>query len=130
MIWFWELSGHTVAKAPDPNLWSCTPVNLSLAIEECRKLKGVTTSRLALDAGLSTPYLSQIINGKREPSLSAIEKISAGLGIPSSILVFLASDESELKSISKELQFEFKNVAKHLIKESAVSPSISKVFSD
>ena len=103
-------------------------MNLGLAIEECRKLKGVTKSSLADKAKLSPPYLSQIINGQREPSISIIEKIATALGIPSSLLIFLASDDSELSNISEETKRELRSISKQLIQESAESTSTSQVF--
>ena len=103
-------------------------MNLGLAIEECRKLKGVTKSRLATDAGLSVSYLSQIISGHREPTLSTVDKISEALGIPSSLLVFLASENSELSTISEEMQRELKILSKQLIEASGERASESKIF--
>ena len=103
-------------------------MNLGLAIEECRKLKGVTKSKLAEDSELSLPYLSQIIGGRREPTLSTIEKISRSLGIPSSLLVFLASEESELSSLSKETTSELKAITKQLIEASSDTTIVSQIF--
>lgn len=103
-------------------------MNLGLAIEECRKLMGVTKSSLAKKAELSPPYLTQIISGQREPSISIIEKIANALGIPSSLLIFLASDDSELSNISEETKRELRTLSKHLIQESSESSSEPQVF--
>ena len=103
-------------------------MNLGLAIDECRKLKGVTKSSLAAEAELSPPYLSQIINGQREPSISIIEKISSALGIPSSLLLFLASDDSELSNISEDTKRELRRISKQLIEQSSESNSGPQVF--
>lgn len=93
-------------------------MNLGPAIEQCRVLKGYTKSKLALDAGISVSYLTLIIQGEREPTLASIEKISEALGIPASLLVFLASGD-ELSSLSKETRSELKQVTSELIKASS-----------
>ncbi|WP_051219509.1 helix-turn-helix domain-containing protein [Oceanobacter kriegii] len=116
------------AEAPGLNLRMIKFMNVGIAIEECRKLKGITKSSLASQAGVSLPYLSQIINGQREPSITTIDKISSSLGIPSSLLVFLASDDSELISVSSELRDQIRNVAKSLIKESSDTFISTQVF--
>ncbi|MEP1896894.1 MAG: helix-turn-helix transcriptional regulator [Alloalcanivorax venustensis] len=105
-------------------------MNLGFAIEECRKLKRVTKSQLANDAGLSVSYLSQIISGQREPPISTIEKISGSLGIPSSLLVFLASEDSELSNLSEGMKSEIKRLSKELIEASAERTSNSKIFGE
>lgn len=93
-------------------------MNLGLAIEQCRMLKGYTKSKLAQDAGISVSYLTLIVKGEREPTLASIEKISEALGIPASLLVFLASND-ELSSLSKETLNELKAVTSELIKASS-----------
>ncbi|WP_370230682.1 helix-turn-helix domain-containing protein [Marinobacter nauticus] len=93
-------------------------MNLGSAIEQCRVLKGYTKSKLAQDAGISISYLTLIIQGEREPTLASIEKISEALGIPASLLVFLASGD-ELSSLSKETRSELKQVTSELIKASS-----------
>lgn len=93
-------------------------MNLGSAIEQCRVLKGYTKSKLAQDAGISVSYLTLIIQGEREPTLASIEKISEALGIPASLLVFLASSD-ELSSLSKETRSELKQVTSELIKASS-----------
>ncbi len=110
------------------NLTGEHALNLGLAIEECRKLKGVNKSQLAKDAGLSLPYLSQIIKGQREPSISILEKVSASLGIPSSLLIFLASEDSELSAISEETKRELRIISKQLIEKSTERAADTKIF--
>lgn len=46
-----------------------------------RKLKGLSISKLAELTGVSQPYLSQIENGKRNPSYEIIHKIKKALDI-------------------------------------------------
>lgn len=93
-------------------------MNLGSAIEQCRLLKGYTKTRLSEDAGISVSYLTLIIKGEREPTLASLNKISEALGIPTSLLVFLASGD-ELSSLSKETRSELKKVTSELIKASS-----------
>jgi len=124
---FWRIGTIYMLEAPGLNLRMVRVMNIAIAIEECRKLKGITKSSLASKSGISVPYLSQIIKEQREPTLSTIEKISAALGIPSSILIFLASDESELNSVSNDLRDQIRDVAKTLIRESSEDSNNPKI---
>jgi len=60
-----------------------------------------------------------IEQGKRDPNFSVLESISKGLDVPLSILVFLATDNSEIKSISPELFEKLSITALELVKASA-----------
>lgn len=94
-------------------------MNIGLAIEKCRKLRGITKSRLAKESDLSASYLTLIIKGEREPTISKLEDIASALGVPPSILLFLASDDSELPNMSLEVKDELRTVATKLIQAQA-----------
>lgn len=68
-------------------------MNIGTTIQTCRKVRGMKQRELALEAGLSESYLSLLEKGKREPSLSALEALAKALGVPLSVLVFLAAQE-------------------------------------
>jgi len=72
------------------------------AVRICRSAKKLSLDELADGAGLSQSYLSMIESGKREPTISSIEKICKALAIPTPILLFLAADKSELKGLDAE----------------------------
>lgn len=57
-----------------------SPVMLT-RIKELRNRIGMPQDELAARAGLSAPYLSQIESGIRNPTLSALAAIAAGLGL-------------------------------------------------
>ena len=63
----------------------------------------MTQADLANRAGFSVSYLSLLEKNKRDPSLSAVEKIAHALNIPFSILIFLAADKGELSGIDEDL---------------------------
>jgi transcriptional regulator with XRE-family HTH domain len=81
------------------------------AVKIARALAGLQQKDLAKAAGLDPSYLSLIEMGKRTPSLSAIEKLSNALGIPTHLLTLLATgsddlrlaDPTELKRVSESL---------------------------
>lgn len=91
-------------------------MNLGSAIEQCRKLKGLTKTELSDRSGLSISYLTLLEQGKREaPNISVIEKIASGLGLPTSLLIFLASDDDEISSLTETTKNEIREVTKNLL---------------
>lgn len=58
-----------------------------------KRLKGIRTElgfsqlQLALRAGVSKAYLSDLERGKRNPSLSTLHRIEEALGLPLSLLL-------------------------------------------
>lgn len=79
-----------------------TKMNIGHALKVCRSAKRLSLGDVAERSHLSLSYLSMIESGKREPTLSAVEKISAAMGVPTPILLFLAADASELESLDPE----------------------------
>ena len=78
-------------------------MQLGKAIKICREQKGLTRSDLAEKSDLSVSYISLLENNKRDPIFSKVERIASALGVPMSVLLFLATDKSELESINSEL---------------------------
>lgn len=78
-------------------------MNAGYAIKFCRQQRGFTIPTLAKRAGLSTSYVSLLENNARDPSLSALEKIATGLGVPLSVLIFIGTPPAELDSLSPEV---------------------------
>ncbi|MFG6488228.1 helix-turn-helix domain-containing protein [Roseateles sp. BYS78W] len=77
-------------------------LNIGHALKVCRSAKRLSLGELAGRTELSTSYLSMIESGKREPTLSSIEKIASAMGVPTPILLFLAADTTELEGIDPE----------------------------
>lgn len=97
-------------------------MKLGKAIKLCRQHKGMTLAALAEKSELSTAYISQLEQGKRDPSFSTVEKIASGLNIPLVVLIFLMDDKSGLESINPEIAEKLSLlVFKLLQKESAES---------
>lgn len=77
-------------------------MNIGHALKITRSAKKLSLETLAERAELSQSYLSMIESGKREPTLSSIQKIASALGVPMPILLFLAADKDELEGIDAE----------------------------
>ena len=78
-------------------------MDISQALKKSRELKGMTQLTLAKQAGISASYLSQLEQGKRDPKLTLLTKLSNAIGIPVAILFFLAADEKELSGLGEQL---------------------------
>ncbi len=77
-------------------------MNIGHALKMCRSAKKLSLGDLAELTDLSISYLSMIESGKREPTLSSMEKIAGAMGVPTPILLFLAADSRELEGIDAE----------------------------
>lgn len=93
-------------------------MNLGKVIRLCRNQKDMSLEALSSKAGISVSYLSLLERGKRDPNFSTLEKISLGLDVPVSILVFLAAKD-ELNKVSPELADKLANISLSLIQASS-----------
>tara|TARA_R110001592_G_C13013731_1_gene736934 strand:- start:146 stop:433 length:288 start_codon:yes stop_codon:yes gene_type:complete len=75
-------------------------MDLGGTIRQCRNVKKLTLAELSEKCGISVSHLSLLENNNREPSISAVEAISKSLGLPLSVLVFLASQKNEVSELS------------------------------
>lgn len=64
-----------VAPTGDPSLFG-------QRLRHARRRSGLTLGQLATRVGRSTPYLSQIENGRRTPNLELAARLAAGVGAP------------------------------------------------
>lgn len=94
-------------------------MNIGKAIKICRVQKKMRQADLAESSNISIAYLSLIEQGKRDPNFSVLQAISNGLDVPLSILVFLGTDNAELKEMSPELFEKLSVTALELVKASA-----------
>jgi len=78
-------------------------MNVAHAIKICRAAKNLSIEALSNKSGLSKSYISKLENGKRKPSMEAIEKISETLGIPIVVLLMLAAEKGEISTLSPDL---------------------------
>jgi transcriptional regulator with XRE-family HTH domain len=77
-------------------------MNIGHALKITRSAKKLSLQELADRTELSQSYLSMIESGKREPTLSSLEKIAHALGVATPILLFLAAEGRELEGLDAE----------------------------
>lgn len=101
---------------------------LGSRIREARKRIDITQEDLAYKTGITTPYLSQIENGKKKISLPVLMRISKALGITLDELVsgkgrtfgYLADFSAILKDVTDyegRIMFEISASAKRILRE-------------
>jgi len=90
-------------------------MNLGKSIKLCRTNRGLSQEELANKIGLSVSYISLIEKGKRDPAMSTVEEIATALGVPLSLLTFLAAEPSELKGVPEEVRDKLAGVAFKLL---------------
>ena len=94
-------------------------MKLGETIKQCRNKRGLTQSRLAELAEISVSHLCLLEKNKREPSISVVENIAKALQIPLSVLVFLATQASEVKEMSVTQFEELSRNIMELVEKSA-----------
>lgn len=94
-------------------------MNIGSAIESCRKLKHLSKTALARRAEVSVSYLSLLEKGDREaPNLVVLENIAKALGLPLSLLLFLASDDEQHSAYLSDATIdEIKKTIEYLLKQ-------------
>jgi transcriptional regulator with XRE-family HTH domain len=90
-------------------------MNLGRSIKLCRTNLGLSQEELADRVGLSASYISLIEKGGRDPAVSTAEKIAAALGVPTSLLMFLAADPGELQGVPEEVRDKLASVTLRLL---------------
>lgn len=56
-------------------------------LRKTREQRGVTQEKLGFESGYHRTYISQLERGQKSPTLKAITKISASLGVKASDLI-------------------------------------------
>ncbi|WP_083921082.1 helix-turn-helix domain-containing protein [Hahella ganghwensis] len=75
-------------------------MNLGGTIKQCRKIRKLTLAQLSVSSGISVSHLCLLERNKREPSIGAVESIANALGLPLSVLVFLAAQDGEITDLN------------------------------
>lgn len=90
-------------------------MNLGRSIKMCRTNRGLSQEDLATRIGMSASYVSLIEQGKRDPSISTVEGVASALGVPVSLLTFLAADPDELRGVPEDVRDKLAGVAFKLL---------------
>ena len=70
--------------------------DIAKAFRVIRAAYGLQQAELAPRIGISASQLSLIEKGKRQPSLRVITNLGEALGVPTSLIMLLASDPEEV----------------------------------
>lgn len=93
-------------------------MNIGKALKLCRSAKDMSLRAVAEGADISVSYLSRIENKQREPTLDIVSKLANVLAVPMPVLIFLASDASELRGLDAQTEQQFSTLALELIHRS------------
>jgi transcriptional regulator with XRE-family HTH domain len=93
-------------------------MNIGKALKLCRSAKDMSLEAVAEGADISVSYLSRIENRQREPTLDIVSKLANVLAVPMPVLIFLASDASELRGLDPQTEQQFSTLALELIHRS------------
>jgi len=98
-------------------------MNYGKAIRIVRTVAGLQQKELADLAKVDASLMSLIEKGKRNPSLSTLEKITKQLGVPQHLLTLLAAESEDLKTIRPdELKLAAESLARMLLDHASTRP--------
>lgn len=91
-------------------------MNYARAIRIIRSAHNLSQQKLARKLSLDPSYISLLEKGQRSPTIKTLEKISRKLMIPPHLITLLASDEKDLRNISKnEASYIGKKLLRYLL---------------
>ena len=92
-------------------------MNIGNAIQLARTRRKLSQAQLAQRVGMSVSYLSLLERSLRDPPLSTLKRIAAGLHVPLEILFFLGAENNELSGINKDLAGQLAAMSLELLNE-------------
>jgi len=94
-------------------------ISLGRAIRMVRTRRRLSQSDLASRAGVSTSLVSLVECGKRDTPFETLLALADALGVPLSILVFIAGDVRNVHSIDDEVASQLSALAMRIVDELA-----------
>ena len=92
-------------------------MHIGNAIQLARTRRKLSQAQLAQRVGMSVSYLSLLERSLRDPPLSTLQRIAAGLHVPLEILFFLGAENNELGGINKDLAGQLAAMSLELLNE-------------
>lgn len=77
-------------------------MDLSAELRDRRKAAGRTIASVAVDAGLSVPYIANLENGRGNPTLAALDRLATALG--TRLELSLADDQAVVSDSSSPVE--------------------------
>ncbi|MEZ4910626.1 MAG: helix-turn-helix transcriptional regulator [Saprospiraceae bacterium] len=84
-------------------------------ISKWRNEKGIKQMELALSSNIPVTVLSKIENGKRQPNLNQLSRISDNLEIPLPILLLVSMDINKIPEDKRTIINNIKNTVNDLV---------------
>ena len=78
-------------------------IEIGRTVVVMRERKGLTQEKLALEAEMSVTYLRRIEHGRANPTLRALDRVAAILGMELSTLLQLSEGGQKSREESREL---------------------------
>lgn len=98
-----ELAQHRQARRGHQSAQPLWREVLGARLRRLRKLRGLTLTELAAEAGVSPQYLSEVERGRKEPSSEMIAAISGALGLTLVELTSHVADELQRTSFTSQI---------------------------
>jgi len=76
-------------------------MSLGHRIRQTRTQKGITLQELSERSGLSKGFICQLENDKASPSLQALDRLSAGLGVPVALLLISQEERAHVVRVGE-----------------------------
>lgn len=92
-------------------------------LKSLRESAGLSQRQLALRAGIDPSYVCHLEAGTREPSLTAIEKLSAALSIPPGVFLLACGDQGDLVGMSPAQGRQIAKLLQELMLEAGIGQS-------
>lgn len=86
-----------------------------MGIKKIRQYSGHSQEWLAKKAGVNQSYLSQLENGKKEPSMALLKKIAKAFKLPVNVLAYAGTEEKDVAADKKYLYTQLKPIMDSLI---------------
>jgi transcriptional regulator with XRE-family HTH domain len=93
-------------------------MDLGKAIKTCRVSRGYGQIELADMIDKTVGYISLLERGKRDMKFSTLEDICLALKVPVPVMIYLATDKSEMPELPDELHEKLSRLALDLIARS------------
>ena len=94
-------------------------------LKELRKQKSLKQGVVAKEMGISQTYLSQIENGKRNPSTVLLDRFAAFCNVPLAVLYWLTLTEDSVASDKKEFFKQIKPILDTVVKDLFTGDKVS-----
>lgn len=92
-------------------------MNINKGLKTIRQKREIRQIKVAEGVGITQTYLSQIENGKRDPSLGVLRKLADYYEMPLSIIFWFCISEESVKKEKREIYQKLKPVIDNMIYE-------------